>query len=136
MRMPLRGLGPPGDEVGNLSEGDSHPYAMWDAAYVLGSLSAADRREFETHLAGCPSCREAVAELGGVPALLSQLDLQDMASINESGTAAGARPPRACAAGSLPDRSSRGWPRPAQSPPRPSSEGAAQDRLQAAAPPP
>ena len=92
MKTPLRGLGPPGDEVRNLSEGDSHPYAMWDAAYVLGSLSAADRREFETHLAGCPSCREAVAELGGVPALLSQLSLQDMAAINESGTAVGARP--------------------------------------------
>ena len=36
MRAPLQGLGPPGDR-----------YAMWDAAYVLGSLSSADRREFE-----------------------------------------------------------------------------------------
>jgi anti-sigma factor RsiW len=101
MKTPLRGLGPPGDEVRNLSEGDSHPYAMWDAAYVLGSLSAADRREFEAHLAGCPSCREAVAELGGVPALLSQLSLQDMAAINESGTAVGARPPEPATAPDL-----------------------------------
>lgn len=38
-------------------------YAMWDAAYVLGSLSAADRREFEAHMANCPACRDAVADL-------------------------------------------------------------------------
>jgi len=47
---------------------------MWDAAYVLGALSDADRREFETHLAGCISCREAVAELTAVSPLLSLLD--------------------------------------------------------------
>jgi anti-sigma factor RsiW len=58
---------------------------MWDAAYVLGSLSAGDRREFEAHMANCPACREAVAELSGVPALLSQLDRHEVAAINESG---------------------------------------------------
>ncbi|BBY34234.1 hypothetical protein BST33_03175 [Mycolicibacter minnesotensis] len=63
---------------------DQHPYAMWDAAYVLGSLSAADRREFEGHLAGCPQCRDAVTEISGVPALLSQLDSDCVAAINES----------------------------------------------------
>lgn len=50
----LRGLGPPGD---------NHLHVMWDAAYVLGSLSATDWREFEAHMAGCPQCRQAVAEL-------------------------------------------------------------------------
>lgn len=59
---------------------DSHDYAMWDAAYVLGALSAADRREFEEHLRGCPPCREAVAELSGVPALLSKLDRDQVAA--------------------------------------------------------
>ncbi len=63
---------------------DEHPYAMWDAAYVLGSLSAADRREFEGHLAGCPQCRDAVTEISGVPALLSQIDSDAMAAINEA----------------------------------------------------
>ncbi len=63
-----------------------HPYAMWDAAYVLGSLSAADRREFEGHLANCPQCRNAVAEISGVPALLSQLDGNCVAAINDSDT--------------------------------------------------
>ncbi|UVO13494.1 zf-HC2 domain-containing protein [Mycobacterium sp. SVM_VP21] len=67
------------------AEGE-HPYAMWDAAYVLGSLSAADRREFEGHLAGCRQCREAVTEISGVPALLSQLDGNSVAAINESDT--------------------------------------------------
>ena len=51
-----------------------HDYAMWDAAYVLGSLADADRQEFETHLVGCASCRQAVAELTTVSPLLSLLD--------------------------------------------------------------
>jgi anti-sigma factor RsiW len=58
-------------------------YAMWDAAYVLGSLSSAERREFETHMGGCVSCRQAVNELSGMPALLSQLDRDQVASIAE-----------------------------------------------------
>jgi anti-sigma factor RsiW len=74
MRMPLPDVGAPGD-----------PYAMWDAAYVLGSLSAAERREFEEHMAACPGCREAVAELSGVPALLSRLDRGEVAAMNVQG---------------------------------------------------
>src|ERR1700757_1902424 len=86
MKTPLRGLGPPGDnEVFGVTIEDNHRYAMWDAAYVLGSLSAVDRREFEAHLANCPECREAVADLSGVPALLSQLDRDEVAAIGESG---------------------------------------------------
>jgi anti-sigma factor RsiW len=86
MRTPLRGIGPPGDnEVFGLAMGDNHRYAMWDAAYVLGSLSAAERREFEQHMAACPACREAVADLSGVPALLSQLDRQEVAAMDEPG---------------------------------------------------
>lgn len=90
MRTPLRGIGPPGDngfdnEVFGLAAQDDDRYAMWDAAYVLGSLSASDRREFEAHMAGCPACREAVADLSGVPALLSQLDRDQVAAMDESG---------------------------------------------------
>lgn len=62
-------------------------YAMWDAAYVLGSLSAAQRREFEQHMAHCRGCREAVADISGVPALLSQLDHDEVAAIDEAGPA-------------------------------------------------
>lgn len=76
MRTPVRDVGPPEDR-----------YAMWDAAYVLGSLSAAERREFETHMTRCPECRAAVADLSGVPALLSQLDRDEVAAIDRSGPA-------------------------------------------------
>jgi anti-sigma factor RsiW len=77
----IRGFGPPGDS--ELPVGDSHEYATWDAAYVLGSLSPADRREFEAHLSGCPLCTQAVAELSGMPALLSKLDSETVAAIND-----------------------------------------------------
>lgn len=49
-------------------------FSEWDAAYVLGSLSPADRREFEEHLDECERCRDAVAELSGMPGLLGRLD--------------------------------------------------------------
>ena len=78
--MPLWRPGTP--HGGDLSGHDE--YAMWDAAYVLGSLSSAERREFEAHLADCPSCRSAVGELDGMPALLSQLDRDELAAIDEA----------------------------------------------------
>jgi Putative zinc-finger len=49
-------------------------YATWDGAYVLGSLSSADRREFESHLTGCAECSRAVRDLAGLPGLLGRLD--------------------------------------------------------------
>lgn len=49
-------------------------YSTWDAAYVLGSLTEADRAEYETHLPACAACLHAVAELKDMPALLSELD--------------------------------------------------------------
>lgn len=48
-------------------------YRDWDAAYVLGALSTDDRRVFERHLANCPACTTAVAELAGMPGILSTL---------------------------------------------------------------
>ena len=65
----------------NTPVGHSHDYETWDAAYVLGSLSAAERREFEAHLNVCPVCTQSVSELSGMPALLSQLDAGTVASI-------------------------------------------------------
>lgn len=60
-----------------------HPaYAEWDAAYVLGALSAAERREFEAHLDDCPECRAAVAELGPTVGLLSRLTAADVAELD------------------------------------------------------
>jgi Putative zinc-finger len=57
---------------------------MWDAAYVFGAVSAADRREFEAHMANCSACRDAVADLSGMQARLSQLDREEVAAIDES----------------------------------------------------
>jgi hypothetical protein len=72
--------------------GDTHEYAMWDAAYVLGSLSSSDRREYEAHLATCAACRDAVSELSGMPALLALLSADEVAAIDE-GTAQTAETP-------------------------------------------
>jgi len=56
-----------------MTNGHAH-YADWDASYVLGALSPAERREFETHLESCERCRESVAELSGLPGLLGRLN--------------------------------------------------------------
>ena len=56
-------------------------FVQWDAAYVLGALSPAERREFEEHLASCPSCQAAVTELAAVPGLLAQLSPADAAML-------------------------------------------------------
>ncbi|HWJ54156.1 MAG TPA: zf-HC2 domain-containing protein [Propionibacteriaceae bacterium] len=54
-------------------------FYTWDAAYVLGSLSPAERREYEEHLAGCSTCQAAVTELAGLPGLLAQVPPEDAA---------------------------------------------------------
>lgn len=63
----------PADGVGR-----AHPvYREWDAAYVLGALSLQERHEYEQHLSECRWCREAVAELAGIPGLLARIDPAD-----------------------------------------------------------
>jgi hypothetical protein len=62
---------------------DGDRYQTWDAAYVLGSLTSTERREYEGHLAGCERCRAAVAELSGMPALLALLDLDDVRALDQ-----------------------------------------------------
>src|SRR5215204_2981775 len=57
-------------------------FAQWDAAYVLGALSPAERREFEEHLASCPSCKAEVSELAAIPGLLAQLSPDDAAMLS------------------------------------------------------
>ncbi len=63
---------------------DADPFAMWDAAYVLGSLDAEERRQYEAHLSTCAECRESVAELTGMPALLALLDPDEVAALDEA----------------------------------------------------
>ena len=56
-------------------------YTQWDAAYVLGALSPAERREFEEHLSSCSDCQAAVSELAGLPGLLAQVSPEDAAML-------------------------------------------------------
>jgi len=56
----------------------SDEFAMYDAAYVLGALSPADRRDFESHLAVCTACAGSVAELAGLPGLMSRVSLDQL----------------------------------------------------------
>jgi anti-sigma factor RsiW len=65
-------------------------YTEWDAAYVLGALSSEERWEYERHLAGCPACSRSLAELAGLPALLSKVPAEDVlpAESGAFGTAA------------------------------------------------
>jgi hypothetical protein len=55
-------------------------YAHEDGAYVLGALSPTERAAYERHLATCPSCRRAVADLAVLPGLLSRLPGPEEAS--------------------------------------------------------
>jgi hypothetical protein len=66
---------------GDLVDGDR--YVTWDAAYVLGSLTSSERREYEAHLETCERCRSAVAEISGVPALLAMMDLEHVRALDE-----------------------------------------------------
>ena len=70
----------------------AHDYAMWDAAYVLGALSDAYRREFETHLIGCTSCRQGVTELSAISPLLSLLDYDQVVAPDGADEPAAAPP--------------------------------------------
>jgi len=72
---------------------DHARYSEWDAAYVLGSLSPAERREFETHLETCDRCSAAIAELAALPGLLGRLTpAQGMAVLDEERAEPGPAP--------------------------------------------
>jgi anti-sigma factor RsiW len=49
--------------------------------YVLGSIEAADRRVIDAHLARCAECRDELAELAGLPLLLSRVSADDASGL-------------------------------------------------------
>ena len=53
-------------------------FALYDAAYVLGALPPADRREFEVHLKICAACAGSVSELAGLPGLMSRVSIDQL----------------------------------------------------------
>jgi anti-sigma factor RsiW len=71
------------------------PYRDWDVAYVLGSLSPAERRELERHLAECPTCAGNVGELAGMPGILASLSPERaLELLDPAGPPPQAPPPR------------------------------------------
>lgn len=69
-------------------------YAHYDAAYLLGSLSARERAAYEEHLEDCPACRSAVDQLAGLPGLLATVSPEDALAIgrDDEGTPAPPQP--------------------------------------------
>ncbi|MBO0826297.1 MAG: zf-HC2 domain-containing protein [Streptosporangiales bacterium] len=57
-------------------------FASYDAAYVIGALSAQDRQEFERHLHECDECARSVRELAGMPGLLAKVP-EDMVTVTD-----------------------------------------------------
>lgn len=55
----------------------------WDAAYVLGALSTADRRRYERHLADCAACTSSTSDLAGLPGLLARVPVADAEAARE-----------------------------------------------------
>jgi RNA polymerase sigma-70 factor (ECF subfamily) len=64
----------------------THPdgFEQWDGAYVLGALSTADRHAYEDHLADCPACRAAIAELAVLPGLLGAIEPDSLPALLEA----------------------------------------------------
>lgn len=49
-------------------------------AYVLGALEPTDRRDVESHVSTCTTCRDELARLSGMPALLDRLSPEEARS--------------------------------------------------------
>ncbi len=49
--------------------------------YVVGAIDPAERTMVDRHLAGCPDCREELAGLAGLPALLGRVPVAEAAQI-------------------------------------------------------
>lgn len=70
-----------------MDELEHRRYADWDAAYVLGALSADERRDYANHLEGCERCRAAIGELAPLPGMLARIDSAEaVAILDEGGT--------------------------------------------------
>lgn len=49
--------------------------------YVLGAIDPAERALVDSHLAGCRDCRDELAGLAGIPALLSRVGAEEALSL-------------------------------------------------------
>lgn len=60
---------------------DHERFADWDAAYLLGALSATDRAAFEAHLSSCELCHAAIGEIAPTLGLLSRVSSERAVSM-------------------------------------------------------
>jgi hypothetical protein len=62
-------------------------------AYVLGAIDPAERAVVDRHIATCPACRDELAGLAGLPALLGRLTMAEVENLGPGGSAGtGQRP--------------------------------------------
>lgn len=64
--------------------------------YVLGAIEPGDRAQVDEHLAACADCREELASLAGLPALLRRVptaEAERLAVAEQAGSAADEMPP-------------------------------------------
>jgi hypothetical protein len=75
---------------------------VWDCAetrislgvYVLGAIDPAERTMVDTHLATCRDCRDELAGLASLPALLARVNPEELSRIEaEGGRPASVEPP-------------------------------------------
>ena len=52
--------------------------------YVLGAIDPAERAQVDSHLAGCRDCRDELAGLAGIPALLSRVGAEEAFALAEN----------------------------------------------------
>lgn len=71
-----------------------------DGAYLLGVLPPEERAVFEEHLRECPTCRESVAQLAGLPGLLRAVPVDVVEGLDQ-GEEPGEEPPETLLPGLL-----------------------------------
>ncbi|WP_187357010.1 anti-sigma factor family protein, partial [Actinomadura sp. CNU-125] len=49
--------------------------------YVVGAIDPAERALVDAHLAGCPACRDELAGLAGLPALLGRVEEEQLTRV-------------------------------------------------------
>lgn len=63
--------------------------------YVLGAIDPAERSQVDAHLATCPECREELASLAGLPALLRRVPFAEAERLALVGPGGNEEPPPA-----------------------------------------
>jgi anti-sigma factor RsiW len=53
--------------------------------YVLGAIDPAERAQVDAHLTTCRECRDELAGLAGLPALLSRVSMEEAIALADTG---------------------------------------------------